>query len=142
MSTMAAISAQAAESIFYTCFENGDLDAMMEIWDATPDIVCVHPMGASLMGVEAVRDSWRQILEGDGQMKFTTHIIHRFESDNLSVHHLYEEIAFGQDFSERSFVIATNIYRRTPQGWRIVAHHGSPGRLPAAPKNPPSRAMH
>jgi ketosteroid isomerase-like protein len=24
-------------------------------------------------------------------------------------------------------VIATNVYHKTPQGWRMVAHHASPG---------------
>jgi len=24
-------------------------------------------------------------------------------------------------------VLATNVYQRTPQGWRMVAHHASPG---------------
>jgi hypothetical protein len=24
-------------------------------------------------------------------------------------------------------VIATNVFHKTPQGWRMVAHHASPG---------------
>ena len=27
----------------------------------------------------------------------------------------------------KGFVIATNVYHRTAQGWRLVAHHASPG---------------
>jgi hypothetical protein len=26
-----------------------------------------------------------------------------------------------------AFVMATNVFLRTPQGWRMVAHHASPG---------------
>ena len=26
-----------------------------------------------------------------------------------------------------AFVMATNVYHKTPQGWRMVAHHASPG---------------
>jgi uncharacterized protein YbdZ (MbtH family) len=26
-----------------------------------------------------------------------------------------------------AYVVATNVYMRTPQGWRMVAHHASPG---------------
>ena len=26
-----------------------------------------------------------------------------------------------------AWVIATNVYHRTAQGWRLVAHHASPG---------------
>jgi ketosteroid isomerase-like protein len=28
---------------------------------------------------------------------------------------------------QQAFVIATNVYHKTPQGWRMVAHHTSPG---------------
>ncbi len=27
----------------------------------------------------------------------------------------------------QAWVIATNVYHRTAQGWRLVAHHASPG---------------
>jgi ketosteroid isomerase-like protein len=26
-----------------------------------------------------------------------------------------------------AFVLATNVYHQTPQGWRLVLHHASPG---------------
>jgi ketosteroid isomerase-like protein len=26
-----------------------------------------------------------------------------------------------------AFVLATNVYHKTAQGWRMVAHHASPG---------------
>jgi len=28
---------------------------------------------------------------------------------------------------QQAWVIATNVYHKTPQGWRMVAHHTSPG---------------
>jgi ketosteroid isomerase-like protein len=30
-------------------------------------------------------------------------------------------------------VLATNVYMKTAQGWRLVAHHASPGEEPAEP---------
>jgi ketosteroid isomerase-like protein len=27
----------------------------------------------------------------------------------------------------QAYVIATNVYHKTAQGWRMVAHHASPG---------------
>jgi ketosteroid isomerase-like protein len=27
----------------------------------------------------------------------------------------------------QAFVVATNVYHHTPQGWRMVVHHASPG---------------
>jgi ketosteroid isomerase-like protein len=29
-------------------------------------------------------------------------------------------------------VLATNVYHKTPEGWRLVAHHASPGVAPDA----------
>jgi len=29
--------------------------------------------------------------------------------------------------AQQAYVIATNVYHQTPQGWRMVAHHASPG---------------
>jgi ketosteroid isomerase-like protein len=29
--------------------------------------------------------------------------------------------------ARQAYVIATNVYHKTPQGWRMVAHHASPG---------------
>jgi ketosteroid isomerase-like protein len=33
----------------------------------------------------------------------------------------------GPDGATQAWVIATNVYHRTAQGWRMVAHHASPG---------------
>jgi ketosteroid isomerase-like protein len=29
--------------------------------------------------------------------------------------------------AQTAWVLATNVYHKTPQGWRMVAHHTSPG---------------
>jgi hypothetical protein len=45
-----------------------------------------------------------------------------------SVHNLIErvEVLTGTG-PANAWVIATNVYHRTAQGWRMVAHHASPG---------------
>ncbi len=55
---------QDAEAAFYEAFEKGDLDAMMGVWADDDDILCVHPAGPRLSGVEQVREAWRQIFSG------------------------------------------------------------------------------
>ncbi|NKC11548.1 MAG: DUF4440 domain-containing protein [Gammaproteobacteria bacterium] len=134
----------AAETAFYAAFEQRDVRAMMAVWDVADDnIVCVHPMGPTLKGVAAITKSWRLVFANDEAMRFTPHIIHRYEHDGLSVHHLYEQIRFGKGFARASLVIATNTYRKTAAGWRMVMHHGSPGRRPVAPtRPPPPQAVH
>jgi len=34
------------------------------------------------------------------------------------------------DGTQEAVVVATNVYQRTAQGWRMVAHHASPGTAP------------
>jgi hypothetical protein len=44
------------------------------------------------------------------------------------VHHLVERVeVITPQGARQAYVIATNVYHLTPQGWRMVAHHASPG---------------
>jgi len=36
------------------------------------------------------------------------------------------------DGLHQAVVMATNVYHKTPEGWRMVAHHASPGVAPDA----------
>ena len=121
-------SPQAAEAAFYDAFQRTDLDAMMAVWADDDDVVCVHPMGARLQGREAIRASWRDIFSGGGAMRFNITDAQYTQDDAVSVHFVHENISFGEGFGQTSLVIATNVYRLTETGWRMCAHHGSPGR--------------
>ena len=62
----------------------------------------------------------------------------------MAVHCLYEIIRFGERFENQGTVIATNVYRRTKDGWRMVIHHASvdPGGGERTAPRPPREAMH
>jgi hypothetical protein len=54
--------------------------------------------------------------------------VRKIESVGSSVHNLLERVEVLTPQGPRNaWVIATNIYHRTAQGWRMVAHHASPG---------------
>ena len=45
-----------------------------------------------------------------------------------SVHNLLERVeVLTPEGATTAWVIASNVYHRTAQGWRLVAHHASPG---------------
>jgi hypothetical protein len=44
----------------------------------------------------------------------------------LAVHCVFENIAHGPELGQRSQVLATNVYKSTERGWRILLHHASP----------------
>jgi ketosteroid isomerase-like protein len=44
------------------------------------------------------------------------------------VHSVVERVAvMSDDGMQHAWVVATNVYAKTAQGWRMVAHHASPG---------------
>ncbi len=117
---------QDAEAAFYEAFEKGDLDAMMGVWADDDDIVCVHPGGPRLAGAEQVRDAWRQIFASGQTLRFRLRQQHAVNGMTLVVHSVYEQISVAGEARARQPVIATNIYMRTQNGWRMVVHHASP----------------
>ncbi len=129
---------QDAEAAFYEAFEKGDLDAMMEIWADEDDIVCVHPGGPRLAGPEQVREAWRQIFAGGQVLRFKLKQQTSLNGMTLVVHSVHEQITAGGETRARQPVIATNIYMRTENGWRMVVHHASPA--PATPEAEGKRA--
>lgn len=124
---------QDAEAAFYEALEKADLEAMMAVWADDEDIVCVHPGGARLSGVAQVRESWRQIFAGGQTLRFRLRHQQSLNGMTLAVHSVYEQISIAGEARARNPMIATNIYMRTGNGWRMVVHHAS-----AAPLSPDS----
>ena len=129
---------QEAEAAFYDAFERADLDAMKAVWALDDDVLCIHPMGPRLEGWDAVLASWGDIFSGGGGLRFDITGASYTSSDTVSVHCVHENIRYGENYAQRSMVIATNVYRLTDQGWRMCAHHGSPGRAPVVKVETPS----
>jgi ketosteroid isomerase-like protein len=129
---------QDAEAAFYEAIEKADLEAMMAVW-ADDDIVCVHPGGARLTGVEQVRESWRQIFASGQTLRFRLGNQQAVNGMTLVIHSVYERISVAGQVQERNPVVATNIYMRTENGWRMVVHHASiaPASTPAEGKRAP-----
>ena len=131
-------TAQDAEAAFYDAFTKGDLEAMMGVWADDDDIYCVHPQGPRLVGVEQVRESWRQIFASGQQLTFELRSQHHVTGMMMSVHSVYEQIGVVGDPRAAQTMIATNVYLRTERGWRMVAHHASPA--PVSPDDGPPRS--
>jgi len=121
-------SPEAAEEAFYRAMQKRDLDLMMAVWAEDDNISCVHPGGPRLDGRSAVRSSFEQILKASPGMAFRLSDVTHVYDQNLAVHILHEHIRLGDDSHYQPPVVATNIYRLTENGWRMVMHHASPTR--------------
>eukprot|EP01036_Dinobryon_divergens_P056960 gene56960-76058_t len=115
------------EAAFYEALQRGDIDKLMACWADEDDIVCVHPGGARLLGAGAIRAAFDMMFT-NGSIQASAEKVHRIESLGASVHSVLERIEVLTDAGPRhAYVIATNVYQKTPLGWRMVAHHASPG---------------
>jgi ketosteroid isomerase-like protein len=125
---------------FYHSFEARDIDAMMATWADDEEIVCVHPGGTRLVGYDAVRSGWEQLFAGDARLKFRIDQIAVIETVGLAMQNAIEHVSTVSDGSPRGAAFVTNVFLRTPSGWRMVLHHASPA--PAMPPAAPTGPLH
>ena len=122
-------SAADTEAAFYEALQSADIEKLMACWADEDDILCVHPGGARLIGVGAIRAGF-EALFGHGAVRATPLRVHQVASLASAVHSVVERIEImTQQGPQQAYVIATNVYHKTAQGWRLVAHHASPGTL-------------
>jgi len=122
-------SPDAAEEAFYRAMQKRDLNLMMGVWAEDDNITCVHPGSKRIDGRNAVRASFEQVLSATPAMEFRLSDVSHYYDQNLAVHVLHEHIRLGDDSHYQPPVIATNVYRLTDNGWRMVLHHASPSRI-------------
>jgi ketosteroid isomerase-like protein len=123
-------SAAEVEAAFYEALNRADVEALMLLWAEDEEIVCVHPGGPRLHGHAAIQASWEAILERGG-LQIRPSQLHETHNLMSSVHTVIEGVTSSG--SEPAQLVATNVYMKTPQGWRMVLHHVSvaPGPVPA-----------
>jgi ketosteroid isomerase-like protein len=98
---------------------------MMSVWAEDEEIVCVHPSGPRLTGQDQVRESWRQIFSGATGARVQVSLQAQTSGVMFAVHGVLESfVVEGQ--AQPAAVVATNVYLRTPAGWRMLVHHASP----------------
>jgi len=115
------------EAQFYEALREAHIEKLMAVWSDDDDIVCVHPGGPRVVGARAIRASFETIFERGG-IPVEPGQVHRTRSLDAAVHHLVETVAIaGAEGMQQGYVVATNVYLKTAQGWRMVAHHASPG---------------
>ena len=122
-----ATSPDETEALFYEAMQHGDIDKLMACWADEDDIVCIHPGGARLLGAGAIRAAFDMMFT-NGCIQVRAEKVHRVDSLGASVHSVLERIeVLTEEGPRHAYVIATNVYQKTPLGWRMVAHHASPG---------------
>ena len=125
-------SSDDTESAFYEALQRGDIDLLMSCWADEDDIVCVHPGGPRLLGAGAIRAAFESMF-ANGTVRARPVQVHRVVALSSAVHSVAEQVeVMLPDGLHQAVLLATNVYHKTPEGWRMVAHHASPGSVPGA----------
>jgi uncharacterized protein (TIGR02246 family) len=118
-------TAEAAEEAFYDAMQRGDLAGMMALWADDEDVVCVHPNGQRLVGIDAIRNSFSEMFaQGGVDVRPTEPRIQ--QAAVLAVHNLVEKVLVsGRQGRQVVECVATNVYVKHAGGWRMVLHHSA-----------------
>lgn len=143
MQTPVFSTPEAAEAAFYGAFEARSLDAMMAVWASDDSIACIHPLAAPLNGRAAVAAGWRSMFEAAGQFRVQVESVHDMRTAIEVIRIVREYLIIGQETEPRPPILATNVFRRETNGWRMVLHHASPLHVGGTPpERTPSVVLH
>lgn len=124
------------ETAFYDALQQGRIDALMALWADDEEIVCIHPGGTRLIGAVAIRHAFEAMF-ANGGISLKPQRQQRLQHSDFAVHHLLEAVdVLTSQGPQTAWVLATNVYVKTARGWRLAAHHASPGTAEA-----PAEAM-
>jgi ketosteroid isomerase-like protein len=118
---------RAVNDRFYRALEELDLEEMERIWLHEPWVRCIHPGWDVLVGWGQVRQSLEQIFASTGWMRVTPTECDVHVFGDVGMVACAENITASRDSDVGVAVAqATNLFRRTPEGWRMFHHHASP----------------
>ena len=117
---------EAANQHFYHAFETLELAEMDAVWVHADYVKCVHPGWPLLVGWDAVRESWRVIFANTAEMRFTLTDVAAAGNGRFGwvtcTENILSELRGRVSVTS---ILATNVFERTADGWRIVHHHAS-----------------
>jgi len=117
---------EEANGRFYRAFEALDLEAMERVWAGGGHVKCVHPGWPLLTGWASVRASWESIFANTAEIRFSLSDVRVVAAGDVAwvtcVENILSEV---QGRLTVTSVVATNVFERDLDGWRMVHHHAS-----------------
>ena len=108
-----------AEAQLYEALQTGDIDKLMATWADDDDIV-------RLVGAGPIRASFEAMF-ANGSIDARPLQVRCADGNGFSIHHVVEQVRIhGENGPQTVLVLVTNVYAKTPQGWRLLLHHASP----------------
>ncbi len=126
---------QDAEDAYYDALEAGDAHAMSQVWESSDEIFCLLPMAPLAIGRQVDR-LWRAIFEQGGRFDLQVRHLSWIEHGDMAIHLIEERSQLEAGGQTPPPIYATNVFRRSADGWRLLAHQNSP--TPPPPPAVPS----
>jgi len=127
---------EQANTDFYEAMERGDLAALSGLWLPGEDLTVssVHPGWPVLRGRGEVLRSYALIMANTEYIQFFLTDVGVSMTGDTALVTCTENILSGGPAEDGNalgplvgqLVVATNVFRRTPEGWKLWSHHGSP----------------
>ncbi|MGW6457412.1 nuclear transport factor 2 family protein [Streptomyces sp. NPDC055078] len=124
---------EEANTAFYETLERGDFERLSDLW-LDDGISCIHPGWPVLSGRGEVLRSYALIMANTEYIQFFLTDVKVGLAGDTALVTCTENILSGGPAEESGelgplvgqLVVATNVFRRTPEGWKVWSHHGSP----------------
>ncbi|WP_406271570.1 nuclear transport factor 2 family protein [Streptomyces sp. NBC_00191] len=124
---------EEANTTFYETMERGDFEELSSLW-LDEGISCIHPGWPVLTGRGEVLRSYALIMANTEYIQFFLTDVKVSLAGDTAMVTCTENILSGGPAEESGelgplvgqLVVATNVFRRTSDGWKIWSHHGSP----------------
>ncbi|WP_405600602.1 nuclear transport factor 2 family protein [Streptomyces sp. NBC_01410] len=124
---------EEANTTFYETMERGDFEELSGLW-LDEGISCIHPGWPVLTGRGEVLRSYALIMANTEYIQFFLTDVKVSLAGDTALVTCTENILSGGPAEESGelgplvgqLVVATNVFRRTSDGWKIWSHHGSP----------------
>ncbi|MFG3407671.1 nuclear transport factor 2 family protein [Streptomyces sp. NPDC048142] len=127
---------EAANTAFYEALERGDYQELSDCWLPGEDLTvsCVHPGWPVLTGRGEVLRSFALIMANTEYIQFFLTDVNVSMTGDTALVTCTENILSGGPAEDGNalgplvgqLVVATNVFRRTADGWKLWSHHGSP----------------
>ncbi|MFL6134144.1 MAG: nuclear transport factor 2 family protein [Nocardioidaceae bacterium] len=122
---------EQVNTTFYEAFETADIDTMQDLWLDDPETLCVHPGALPVRGTSAINRSWALIMANTPYIQFFLTDVEVSVWEGVASVTCTENVLTGDDRTGPDAfggarAVATNVFVRTPGGWRLWIHHASP----------------
>ena len=111
---------------FYQALESLDLPAMEEVWLHEGWVHCIHPGWEAMEGWDAIRKTFEEIFTSTAWLRVTPTAVRVATIGDFAIVSCAENITVKSDEDVGLAVAhATNLFRKTPGGWKMIHHHAS-----------------